>query len=348
MSTSLTVRPYEPVDEPHVLDLLNLTLGQGRAFERSLAFFRWKHLENPFGPSLMLLANGQELVGLRAFLRWQFRARDTIVPAVRAVDTATHPRYQRMGVFSRLTRASLERAAAEGVQFVFNTPNQYSLPGYLKLGWQFVGRTTIMVRPLRPLRMAAAALTRRPAHTDDGAPAGGTARDGGGDGAGHAVEALLAHGPGLEALLARDDAHAADGIRTLRSAAYLRWRYATAPSLEYRAAWAGDGTIQAAVIYRRTRRRGLAELSIAEVLFGEPRWGRAALRRALDEAPADYAVAHCAWATPHRQLLVSLGFMPVPRVGPNFTVRPLGDRPLDCDPASARNWRLSLGDLEVF
>jgi GNAT superfamily N-acetyltransferase len=345
MSASVTVRPYGPADEPHVLDLLNLTLGQGRAFERSLAFFRWKHLENPFGPSLMLLANGQELLGLRAFLRWQFRVGDTIVPAVRAVDTATHPAYQRMGVFSKLTRASLEQATAEGVRFVFNTPNQYSLPGYLKLGWQFVGRTTVLVRPLRPLRMAAALLARGRGRAEGGAGVPIGVRDGEAD---RPVDALLDAGASLDELLERDDAFLAGGIRTARSVAYLRWRYARAPSLEYRASWVGDGRVRAAAIYRRTRRHGLDELSIAELLFDEPRWGRAVVGRALAETPVDYAVAHCAWPTPHRRVLLALGFVPVPRVGPNFTVRPLGTARLHHDPVSARNWRLSLGDLEVF
>lgn len=337
MNVALAVRPYEPADEPHVLSLLNLVLGRGRGFERSRAFFRWKHLQNPFGPSLMLVANGQELVGLRAFLRWQFRVGGAIISAVRAVDTATHPGYQRMGVFSKLTRASVEHARAEGVQFVFNTPNRFSLPGYLKLGWQLVGRTTIMVKPLRPLRMMAALLTRR---AQDGTTL--AEEDGG-----QPIEALLGAGTSLDALLDRDDTHLAGGIRTARSATYFRWRYAQAPSVGYRAIRAGDGDLRAAAIYRRTRRRGLAELSIVELLFDDPRWGRAVMRSMLAEVPADYAVAHCAWSIPHRRVLVDLGFMPVPRVGPNFTVRVLNERP-GCDPASAQNWRLSLGDLEVF
>jgi len=154
VTTQVAIREYQATDETPVIALLNLALGTARAFERSTAFFRWKHLENPFGRSLMLLADSEKVVGLRAFLRWQFRAGGQTIRAVRAVDTATHPEFQRMGIFSRLTSACVDRARAEGVHLVFNTPNQYSMPGYLKLGWTHVGRSTVFVRPLRPARMA--------------------------------------------------------------------------------------------------------------------------------------------------------------------------------------------------
>ncbi len=345
MSTQVAIREYAPADEAPVLGLLNLTLGSGRAFERSSAFFRWKHLLNPFGPSLMLLANGSEIVGLRAFLRWQFRSGGTILHAVRAVDTATHPGYQRLGIFSRLTAACLERAKAEGVHLVFNTPNRFSLPGYLKLGWTYVGHTTVMVRPLRPLRMAWSMLARPSAIAQESLSHDG---DGRGIERGRAVGALLAAEQALDGLLVRDDAALAAGIRTARSVAFLRWRYAKVPSLSYGAHWVGEGDLRAAAIYRVTRRRGLRELMLCELFFDEDRAGCRVVRELLQDVSADYAVAHCAWAAPHRRVLLALGFLPAPRMGPHFTVRPLAAIEVGLDPKAAAIWRLSLGDLEVF
>ncbi len=340
MSTQVAIREYAPADEGPVLGLLNLALGSGRAFERSSAFFRWKHLMNPFGPSLMLLANGSEIVGLRAFLRWEFRSGGTVLRGVRAVDTATHPGYQRLGIFSRLTAACLERAKAEGVHLVFNTPNRFSLPGYLKLGWTYLGRTTVMVRPLRPLRMARA-IVAPPADASPEDDSAGTGRI-------RSVDDLLGADEALAGLLTRDDAALASGIRTARSVAFLRWRYARAPSLHYGAHWVGDGDLRAAAIYRVTRRRGLRELVLTELFFDDDRAGSRVVREILGDAPADYAVAHCAWATPHRRLLLALGFLPAPRLGPHFTVRPLATVEAGRDPKAAASWRLSLGDLEVF
>ena len=123
------VRPFAADDLPRVLDLLEASLGGGPAGRRQPELFRWKHLENPFGPSFMLVAEHEgRLVGLRAFMRWRFTALGDRLEAARAVDTATHPDYQGMGIFTRLTLALLEVIDGH-VDLVFNTPNAKSGPG---------------------------------------------------------------------------------------------------------------------------------------------------------------------------------------------------------------------------
>lgn len=336
------IRDFRSSDEAVVLSLLNLTLGTGRAFERSAAFFRWKHLDNPFGTSLMLLADAERIIGLRAFMRWQFRAGQSTLAAVRAVDTATHPEYQRMGIFSRLTNVCVERARADGVHLIFNTPNRYSLPGYLKLGWTYVGRATIFARPLRPHRIIGALLGPRLGMTPNGAP--DQESDAGGRWC--SIDELLTHEAGMARLLARDDTMLASGIRTARSVGFLRWRYAQVPSLRYGAHWIGEGAPRAAVIFRLTRRRGMQELMLCELLMESEQDGRHLLRELLREIRADYAIAHSAWGAPHRRVLLSTGFIPVPR-GPHYTVRPL-TADLGIEPTAFAAWRLGLGDLEVF
>ena len=154
MTSAVTIRPFSVGDEANVLELLGLTLGGGPAGRRPPEFFRWKHYDNPFGRSFMLLAEADgRVIGLRAFMRWRFSAAGRQVTAVRAVDTATHPDYQGMGVFSRLTRAALEGLDGQ-VDLVFNTPNDASRPGYLKLGWREVGRAPVSLRVRRPVRFA--------------------------------------------------------------------------------------------------------------------------------------------------------------------------------------------------
>lgn len=134
-------------DIPSIVALLKLSLGESR-MPKSEKFWRWKHVDNPFGPSAVLLAFDRELlVGVRAFMRWQWRVDGQLVSAVRAVDTATHPKYQGRGIFTRLTRNIIEQCEGEGVGFIFNTPNEKSKPGYLKMGWKSLGKLRVFCAP---------------------------------------------------------------------------------------------------------------------------------------------------------------------------------------------------------
>ncbi len=120
--------------------------------------FSWKHDQNAFGPSYMWVAtDGDRIVGLRAFMRWEFVRGGEVLHAVRAVDTATHPEYQGKGLFTAMTMHGLDVIKDDGIDFVFNTPNDKSRPGYLKMGWQEVGKLPVAIRVAGPggaMRMA--------------------------------------------------------------------------------------------------------------------------------------------------------------------------------------------------
>ena len=126
-----------------MLDLLASVLGRDRADGRFAALHEWKHVDNVFGPSPAWVAvAGDEIIGYRAFVRWELYDAERRWRAVRAVDTATHPDHQRRGVFRTLTLHALDALATDSVELVFNTPNDHSRPGYLAMGWQTVGTLT--------------------------------------------------------------------------------------------------------------------------------------------------------------------------------------------------------------
>ncbi len=102
-------------------------------------------------------------MAFRALMRWEFVRGGVVLRAVRAVDTATDPEYQGRGLFRSLTMHGLEHVRAEGVDFVFNTPNTQSRPGYLKMGWREVGRLPAAVRFTGPGGAVAALRSRVPA-----------------------------------------------------------------------------------------------------------------------------------------------------------------------------------------
>jgi hypothetical protein len=102
--------------------------------------FIWKHLDNPFGKSLGLVAlDGGKIVGVRMFMKWQFKKGNDTVFALRPVDTITHPDYRGRGIFKVLTLKGLKKFRKE-YDIIFNTPNQNSLPGYLKMGWKLLDK----------------------------------------------------------------------------------------------------------------------------------------------------------------------------------------------------------------
>jgi GNAT superfamily N-acetyltransferase len=317
-ASSLDIRRYRSADRAAVLDLLQSSLGW-LADDQHDAFFRWKHEENPFGPSPAWVAtDGDRVVGFRTFLRWEFVVDGEVVRAVRAVDTATHPAYRGRGIFTDLTMAALDDLRAEGVAFVFNTPNDQSRPGYLKMGWREVGRLPVHVRPSSLRGLARVARSRVPADLWSAPCSAGVP----------ATDAT-----GLEDLVASQ--MPVDGIATARSAAFLRWRYGFAP-LGYRALVDDSG-----IAFFRVRRRGSAlEAGLCEVLVpGDDHADAAGLaRRAAIASGADHAVVLGGRARRPPS------FLAAPGAGPVLTHLPLASTerpPLD-------RWRLALGDVELL
>lgn len=330
----LTIRPAEPEERSKLLRLLVDSYGE-KAGHWSEAYWRWKHEANPFGPSYVLVAEeAGRLVGLRAFLRWRFRSGERTVATVRAVDTATHPDYRRRGIFSRLTREALEWIEADGVAFVFNTPNVRSRLGYLQLGWLDAGRVPLRLRPLRPLRILLPG-----SKTEDAEPS-------------------LESFPTAADFLASPDfdpsmLHWRDSrLHTERNRAYLAWRYCDIPARRYRALWAREGDAFAALCFHGRRRWRRREVTLSEILLTPDPKSRALARRLLRrlarDAEADYLVASVAAGTPELGVLRRAGFLPVPGVGPRLTVRPVCIAGSPVDPCTWESWRCSIGDLEIF
>lgn len=340
MAGDLEIRRARQEDAHDILNLIRQSLGEGK-IPRSEEYWRWKHEDNPFGPSSSLLAyDNRRLVGLRVFMRWNWQANGRVWPAVRAVDTATHPAWRGRGIFTRLTLALAEEMSKEGVTFIFNTPNGQSLPGYLKMGWKPMGRLSAWVRPMR--------LRRLP----DGNSLEGTAREQGDYPPRVCAPAVqLFQHSGLQEFL--DSLQRPDGcLSTPRNVDYLRWRYGSIPGLTYRAVWEIAGVDGAVLIYRTKTVGRWHEVRLCEVLVGDSlesrRRGRSLLRTVLKTNRAHYATAMGVRGAAERSMLVRTGFFPAPRVGPVMTIRPLSGITCGPDPLRRSSWNLSSGDLELF
>lgn len=321
------VRVATEADRPAVLSLLGVALGW-REDARFPQLFGWKHEQNPFGPSPGLVAlDGDRLIGFRTFLRWEFRdARGARWRAVRAVDTATDPEYQGRGVFRALTTRAVDELARAGVDFVFNTPNHQSRPGYLRMGWQVVGRLPAAVRFRSPAAVLRALRAQAPAERwSVPVEVGRPARD------------VLAD-PRIDELISA--LGSTRGLHTNRSADYLRWRYGF-PPLAYRAVTVSTDATDGLAIFRVRRRGAATECALCEVLVpgAEARATRSLLRGVARAAGADY-VLRVGGAPVDR-----CGYVRLPGQGPILTWRPLAPT---APGASLTDWNLTLGDVELF
>jgi GNAT superfamily N-acetyltransferase len=324
--SELTYRRADDGDREAILELLRRSLGR-EVDDRYEALFEWKHVDNAFGPSPAWVAcDGARLAGFRALMRWEFLDGDRVARAVRAVDTATDPDYQGRGIFTRLTLHAIDELASEGVAFVFNTPNDQSRPGYLKMGWQVVGQLPTQVRPTRWRSIPRIAQARVPAERWT------TPSQAGSDAA-----AILADAAGVDALLARRTRVRNDCVHTNVTAAFLRWRYGT-PLLGYRAVVAPGGVAEGLAIFRVRARGAAKEIALGAVLVpdGDRRTARRLVRQVARTTDADYLLAiGRGWSGPG-------GLVRLPRVGPLLTYREV----TAAAPPAA--WDLTLGDIELF
>lgn len=325
----MEIRPAAEADIPEIVALLKLSLGES-LMPKSEQFWRWKHVGNPFGQSPVLLAvDSDRLVGVRAFMRWAWHTSDRRIEAVRAVDTATHPDFQGKGIFSKLTKALLAQCGEMNIQMVFNTPNEKSKPGYLKMGWEEAGRVPVTIDMRSPVRIAMGLLSKQ-----GPAPAKSAAGN-----------LSLLEDPSLPALLERHARKMKDWITTPVTQPYLLWRYRDSPVAAYFADGVGANHVEGLVIYRLKDSRLGREMRITNFFFTESKAAsqlKDIVRTRAREHGVHYITADGFFG---KQVLGGLAFKR--SIGPVVTIRRVTQEPLDAFRTFAA-WRPDVGDLELF
>lgn len=331
---ALSVRQYRSSDKPAILALLRQSFHGSPSQEVAYrwdesgagAFFAWKHEDNPLGPSLGWVAvDGERIVGYRVFMRYEFVDNGAVVQAVRAVDTATDLDYRGRGVFRLLTLHAIETLASRGIDFIFNTPNDMSMPGYLKMGWQVIDRLRTYILATSPLsipHLSTAFLSRGGGQrVDEALP---TTTEVFADR--HRLESLLAHQCGQPGLVPR------------RSVESLLWRYGR-DAFGYWALCAPEGLESGVAIFRLVERGHTRSAILADVITPA---GDASAEVRLVSQVLRRCRAHLAVRAGNRN---PWGFRAVVIPGSASAVvcRSLQGRELP----TVRSWGLSLDDLEI-
>lgn len=325
----MEIRTCAESDIPAIVDLLKISLGESTV-PKSEAYWRWKHIDNPFGRSAVLVGyEGSKLVGVRAFMRWQWVLGDRKYEAVRAVDTATHPDHRGHGVFNNLTLALLDDCKEEGVDFIFNTPNKLSKPGYFKMGWKEAGKLPVNLKLGNSIsiirNLFGKQVDERPGET---------------------VQSYLQRPEVMRLLRENNELHVGSLI-TAHSLPSLLWRYSDVPVARYFACAIESGNSISALVFYRLKRSAVGlELRVTDIFMNDPHLQnriKALINSRIRAHKADYATVSA----------VNPMFRPVSplrralSLGPVVTVRDVAG---NVTPILSRfcQWSPSVGDLELF
>ncbi|MDX1718628.1 MAG: GNAT family N-acetyltransferase [Salegentibacter mishustinae] len=221
-------------DVPEVVALLRSSLSENH----TIGNFLWKHTESPFGESYGLLARDKdEIVGVRMFMFWEFIKGNNLIKALRPVDTVTHPNYRGQGIFKKLNLAGVENCQGK-FDLIFNTPNDNSIKGNLKLGWnKFPKKLDYKISIFSPQKVTSKIISVK--EIDD-------------------------------EVLSLDS----NFYKTNHSKDYLRWRYQDST---YKAIKLEVNTHKLYVIFRIQKIKGITLIVLNEV-FGDPQYHTAAVR----------------------------------------------------------------------
>ncbi len=337
------------LDSQGVLAVVRASLPGSAATHKTENYWRWKHIENPFGESVGTLAKAEstgEVVAVRSFMQWRFSTGTSNLIAVRAVDTATAKMWRGKGIFKKLTMEAIKDLEVAGVDLIFNTPNQNSAPGYIKMGWNYVDSVPLYIHPLKPLEMFWS-LIKYKFGENGSTPAKRESNN------------KLPRWTELEKMDEILDivnssevnrARASFALRTVRLPDYLLWRYGRNPQVDYRVyVFHKNNRIEAVAVIRLNIRYGLHELILAEI------WARDArvdlmvqlLNSLFKDVDADYVVAHFSENSVEYIALRKSFFFRVPIKKMQLFVRKLS-KPLPDSVLVMSGWDLTLGDLELF
>jgi hypothetical protein len=106
---------------------------QKKVFNSNYEFekFKCKYINNIFGSSILSITYiNQRPIAARAFWRNDLSGKKAFQPC----DTAVLKQYRGRGIFTKMNQKILD--FLEDKISIYNFPNDNSLPGYLKMGWE--------------------------------------------------------------------------------------------------------------------------------------------------------------------------------------------------------------------
>ncbi len=318
------------VKTPDQLDLDELVNLQKIAFAQVVAntdmdyilvpaHYQWKY-QTPYGTAkTALIYEGDSLVAMNSMYPLQVADGERTYRAWQSCDTATHPSARGKGYFMKCLAALKAELGPDELFLGF--PNKNSRPGLTKFGWTHRGDIHTWVRVLPGRRQS---------------------RFG-------EITELAEFGAAQDAFFS--ELRAAGGPLLDRSAAYLTWRYKRHTLNHYDAYALSENGRQTGLLVMRSAKVLGRKLAVAmELLTLNDR----AERRLMNYSAAWASAHRLRYAFLHNNTVgngaaLSCGFIPIPMWAmPKRQILMGAANGPATERVWAREWRLGIGDWDVF
>ncbi len=323
---------------------------------------RWQYLDGnqSVSPLVVLGLDGGSLDNpdvscIYALFQNEFLCSGGAVLGSQSLDTMTAPKFRGKGLFNKYASIVYERAANEGVSFVYGFPNGNSAHGFFnKLGWQKLDPVPFLVRPISvsylidrlPVLKRFSSffdglrLRSRPFDLDER----------------YVLEENVVLDHRYEKLW--DGFRKSIGVALNRNVSYMKWRLSSKPGEVYSNAAILDsegGDLRAICFFTKKQKHGGSVGYIMDLMYGEGfvREGEALLNyvvNKLDRASCDILLAWCFDHSPSYEAYRRCGFLAFPeRLRPielHFGVR-VFSKEIEPVVANRKNWYISYLDSDT-
>ena len=133
LSENIVYRSYSLGDEERIVDLLIRTFpnGWGKR-EDSLEFWRWKYLSSPWGSTIIVALNVNQVVGVVHEIKLRAKIGSSIRECRYGDDEATDTNFRRRGVYSKLKTIQRENRVKDKVDFYHSATQNPIVSEYIK------------------------------------------------------------------------------------------------------------------------------------------------------------------------------------------------------------------------
>ncbi len=135
MSNRLVFRLATPEDDPKILDLFRASFGRNMRAD----WWNWFNHQCPTGRNRTAVIEDldkKRLAGSYSLLPIRLWMNGREMKASLCTNVNTHPEYRQLGLFTKIGEYALGREEDFSTPISLGMPNQYALPGHMKVGWE--------------------------------------------------------------------------------------------------------------------------------------------------------------------------------------------------------------------